>query len=46
MYATKTERKNEKNNNILKRLNEYSYDKVLDWVKSKGGIQYPCDVYA
>jgi len=31
---------------LLKRLNEYSYQKVVDWVNSKGGIGYPNDVNA
>lgn len=31
---------------ILKRLNEFSYDQVKEFILSKGGIQYPCDVFA
>lgn len=31
---------------VLKRLNEMSYTDVKDFVLSKGGIQYPNDVYA
>lgn len=30
---------------ILRRLNEYSYEQVVDWVSSKGGIVYPNDVF-
>lgn len=31
---------------ILKRLNELPYDKVKEFVLQKGGINYPCDVFA
>tara|TARA_R110000868_G_scaffold243012_1_gene498716 strand:+ start:1883 stop:2668 length:786 start_codon:yes stop_codon:yes gene_type:complete len=31
---------------LLRRLNGYSYQQVLDWVISKSGIQYPNDVFA
>lgn len=31
---------------ILQRLNELPYDKVKEFILSKGGIQYPNDVYA
>lgn len=31
---------------ILKRLNELSYTEVKDWILSRGGVQYPCDVFA
>ncbi len=30
---------------ILRRLNEFSYEQVRDWVISKGGIHYPNDVF-
>lgn len=29
----------------LQRLNYQTYDEVKNWVLSKGGIQYPCDVF-
>ncbi len=29
----------------LRRLNELPYEEVKNWVNSKGGIQYPVDVY-
>ena len=31
---------------ILKRLNEMPYEQVKDFINSKGGVQYPCDIYA
>jgi len=31
---------------LLRRLNEYSYEEVVNWVNSKGGIAYPNEVYA
>jgi len=31
---------------ILKRLNEMPYEQVKEFIISKGGVQYPCDIYA
>mgnify|MGYP000314172316 CR=1 FL=1 len=31
---------------ILKRLNELPYDKVKEFILQRGGINYPCDVFA
>ena len=31
---------------ILKRLNEFSYDQVKEFILQRGGIEYPCDVFA
>lgn len=33
-------------NYILKRLNELPYPQVRQFIESKGGVQYPCDIYA
>lgn len=30
---------------VLRRLNELPYEEVVNWVASKGGVQYPVDVF-